>query len=73
MTWIMPISTPVSLRTSDTGSSTMPQATSAELTGPCVPSNAIQANERTRIEIQNGSSTSTSISRCVRVLAARMA
>ena len=73
MIWTMPISTPVSLRTSVSGSSTMPQATSAELSGPCVPSSAIQAKDRTSTEIQNGSSTPTSISRCVRVLAARIA
>ena len=63
MMWTMPISTPVSLRTSASGSSTRPQATSAELSGPCVPSSAIQAKERTSTEIQKGSSTPTSMRR----------
>ena len=45
MKWTMPISTPVSLRTKESGSSRVPQAISAELTGPCVPS-SVDPGER---------------------------
>ena len=73
MTWTMPISTPVSLRTSASGSSIRPIAISALFTGPSPRSSVSHANERTSTEIQNGSSTQNSMIRCRRPVAARSA
>ncbi|MNH42277.1 hypothetical protein D3C79_1039440 [compost metagenome] len=53
----MEMYTPVRLNTSSSGLSMMPMAISALLISPPDCSSTIQAATRTRIEVQNGSST----------------
>ncbi|CFO00810.1 Uncharacterised protein [Bordetella pertussis] len=52
----MPISTPVSLRSSASGLSITPSAISVALTGPSLASSSTQAKARTSTDSQNGTS-----------------
>ena len=66
--WLMPMTTPVRLKTSGNGASMRPCAFSALLMMPFLPNSTIQASVRTKTLVQNGSSTARITKLCERRL-----